>query len=102
MVYNYVLSGWGKVGNVTGGSGGTVHEFTNIETMRLFCIDNPSTAMILIYTGSDFAYSVNQNYDWSTEANPISNKTLYASAGQKITNGQWQFSGATNFIVRNF
>jgi pectate lyase len=102
MVYNYVLSGWGKVGNVTGGTGGTVHEFTNIETMRLFCIDNPSTPMILIYTGSDFAYSVDQRYDWSTDTNPVSNKTLYASAGQKIIKGQWWFTGATNFIVRNF
>jgi pectate lyase len=98
-------NGWASLnGNTTGGTGGSDLTFSSWVEMRSWLTndDNLTTPAKLLYTGSDIDFTGQPQSVWRFEKIGLSNKTIRASGGQKITLGNIRFRDNHNIIWENW
>jgi pectate lyase len=97
-------NGWGSVhnGGITGGAGGIEIEFSDFDAMWDWLGNNLTIPAIVTYTGGDISFAGVSFFNSRRFKTGLKNKTIRASAGQKITLGWIRFWTNENIIWENW
>jgi pectate lyase len=105
-------NGWGSVhnGGITGGAGGIEMSFDNFPDMWIWMNANKTTPAIVTYTGANFSregfprVAPNSTFSNGTrfEIIGLENKTIRASAGQRLDWCEIRFLDGYNCIWENW